>query len=337
MAARAKIEEDPKKVYIADIPEDVRKTVIYPMLGAQDLFRTALLSKKEGALSKDALEASRLEALQTKRQQLFELIKQRDMENMLFYEKRFPLIRSIPPNMDVVNEQLERIVPTIKRLKEKPIPQFQRSPSIDYSGILDSDGILLSEPPNKKGGGFWDNDDYIKWKKDYDEGNWGKKGYTGSGGWSDMIPFRHIFGLGKKSYRELERMSGGGNEPQSVEQYFKDKSYWAYPRQNTMVLQGGSGEQPPNAGPPPPNLRLANAVVYEFANQRVVRIEYNEREQVISRQTFRSTRYLDANHRIIYQGGLQEVPDEERDVFWEAITEANRGREGKIELLLDED
>lgn len=668
MAARAKIEEDPKKVYITDIPEDVRKNVIYPMLPAHDLFTTARLSKKEGALSKDVLEDSRLEALQTKRDQLFELIKQRDMENMLFYERKFPLIRSFPPDMDVVNDQLDRIVPTIKMLKGKKTPQFQRSLSIDYSGIVDSDGILLSQPPKKKGGGFWDNDDYIKWKKDYDEGNWGKKGYTGSGGWSDMIPFRHQFGLGKKSYRELERMSGGGNEPQNVEQYFKDKSYWAYrpyprdlqggadrpspprspdfppyrpqspdfpppspssssgsspdypppspprpaspyrprspdhpppqaaaaaaaaavaaapvgdenklkevekrlgnystrhtegsvqvfkmasasdaddsipdrldfptqvgfafkpyndgkirigiyfkgelvsdyvleqdryrdyddvekfirknpdfkrkydtvkklfdrleesyliprfeerdddsalgeaemfvinegerfigvstyedsddndfddfperdndyPRKGVqIVLQrnkrgdtqigiymnrklvgdyiwregmterkfveeysqdwsgmtelrelvvkyknlayddddagrramfgdgkrriGGSGEQPPNAGPPPPNLRLANAVVYEFANQRVVRIEYNEREQVISRQTFRSTKYLDANHRIIYQGGLQEVPDEERDVFWEAITEANRGREGKIELLLDED
>jgi hypothetical protein len=123
----------------------------------------------------------------------------------------------------------------------------------------------------KSGGGFWDNDDYVKWKKDYDEGNWGKKGYTGSGGWEQMLPFRRMFGLGK-SYRELERM-GSMSGGQDVQQYFKDKSYWAYPRQNPMVLQGGGvciagfcddediveqelaqapPQPPPNPLPPPP-------------------------------------------------------------------------------------
>ena len=312
MAARAKTE-------FKDIPEDVRRMKLYPLLEAEDLFNVALTSKLDRALSKDSLEKSRIPALKKKKEQLKKLINQRTSDPVRRFERfyrDFPML-SVPPDMNAVNDQLELLGEQIKEFKAKRVPmedlnittredwkqitrerlgRFFRGTREEMEDLLDreydkfyaeqlaeaedlfgeqtKDDIRQAEEKLKKkkeierdkgcvasgksGGGFWDNDDYIKWKKDYDEGNWGKKGYTGSGGWEQMLPFRHIFGLGKKSYREQERMGGGGNEPQSIEQYFKDKSYWAYPRQNPiMVLQGGADRASPPRSPnyPPPDYR----------------------------------------------------------------------------------
>jgi hypothetical protein len=114
MAARAKTE-------YKDIPEDVKRVDLFPFLEGEDLFNVALVSKQASKLSKDALEKSRVPVLERKKQQVDQMIfdKDRYSQRGRRFMREFPEVsrRGVAPDMDIVNDQLERIGKQIAELK----------------------------------------------------------------------------------------------------------------------------------------------------------------------------------------------------------------------------